>query len=71
MDSNLAKLESEQKLNLELEAEIHLWTFGDKEDLCVGILTELTRKNKLNYLSGQKKSSDLRLQTLLQHEKAL
>jgi hypothetical protein len=62
---NTQKLHLEQKLNLELETEIFLWTHGDKEDLYVSMLTEKTRKNKLKYFQEQKRQSDSRLQTLL------
>lgn len=58
------KLASEKKINLELEAEIHVWKYGNAEDLGLYKLTDKTRQNKLNYLSTLKRESDSRLKEL-------
>jgi hypothetical protein len=61
MDCSQEKLRLEQKLNQELDSEIYLWTYGDKEDLEVYMLTDKIRNNKLKYLRQKKKESDCRL----------
>lgn len=54
----------EQKFNFDMETEIWLWEHGDKEDLCVSMLNETIRKNKLILLRAAKKASDKRLRQM-------